>query len=392
MTHAKPRTAVTYFSDDTSVQTRQLLARYQLVVLGMTAWKTQGDNPAQAHVTGIKALNPSIKIAPYLKLTDFWDPTYTYDPAYTFWQSVNANDWWLRNASGSRIAAQTGYYHINSTAWTRQAANGDRYPQARARWETANLLSKMKGIDYAYIDGVVPNPLIDADYRDIGTTQSKTDPTIIAAYRKGFVDYLNTIRALNPGIKLLPSSLDLGVPEYKGQYEGQYRECLMGKSWSHENRLGWTAMMQDYRAALANTKAPKTVVLGACTENGTDPATYPAHYRYGLASTLLEDGYYSWADLAHQRYRGLPWFDESGAPLGTAAEAPPTAPTASGIWLRRYTNGVVLVNPSKTTAASIDVGPGYKHIQGTIDPVVNNGQPARIVTLQPRSGLVLIKQ
>ena len=392
MTHAKPKTAVTYFSDSTAVELRPLLARYQMVILGMTAWKTRGGNPAQEHVTAIKALNPSIKIAPYLKLTDFWDPAYTYDPAYTFWQSVNANDWWLRNASGSRIGAQTGYYHINSTAWTRQDANGDRFPQARAKWETANLLSKMKGIDYGYIDGVVPNPLIDADYMGIGTTQSRTDPTIIAAFRKGFVDYTNKLRELNPGLKLLPSSLDLSVPEYKGRFEGQYRECLMGKSWSHETRLGWAGMMQDYRASLANTKAPKTVVLGACTEKGTDPATYPAHYRYGLASTLLEDGYFSWADTANQGYQGLHWFDESGAPLGTAAEAPPTAPTASGIWLRRYTNGVVLVNPSKTTAASIDVGPGYKHIQGAIDPVVNNGQPARIVTLQPRSGLVLLKQ
>jgi hypothetical protein len=392
VTHAKPRTAVTYFNDSVAADTRPLLARYQLVILGMTAWKTRGTNPAQEHVSGIKALNPSIIIAPYVKMTELEDPTYTNDPIYPLWQSVNANDWWLRNAAGGRIAGYPGNYNMNSTAWTRQDANGDRFPQARAKWDTANLLSKMQGINYVFIDGVVPNPLIDADYRGIDTNQSKTDPTIIAAFRKGFVDYLNTIRALNPGLKMLPSSLDLSVPEYKGQYEGQYRECLMGKSWSHEDRLGWTAMMQDYRAALANTKAPKTVVLGACTENGTNPATYPAHYRYGLASTLLEDGYYSWADRAHQGYRGLPWFDESGAPLGTAAEAPPTAPTASGIWLRRYTNGMVLVNPSKTTAASIDVGPGYKHILGTIDPVVNNGQPARIVTLQPRSGLVLIKQ
>ena len=142
--------------------------------------------------------------------------------------------------------------------------------------------------------------------------------------------------------------------------------------------------------ALANTKAPKTVVLGGCSAAGTNPATWPAEYRYGLASALLEDGYHSFQENGD--YKALPWYDEGDAPLGTAAEAPPTAPTSSGIWMRRYTNGVVLVNPSKTTAASINVGAGYKHLKGTKDPVVNNGLPVSTVTLQPRSGLVLIKQ
>ncbi len=60
--------------------------------------------------------------------------------------------------------------------------------------------------------------------------------------------------------------------------------------------------------------------------------------------------------------------------------------------MRRYTNGLVLVNPSKTTAASINVGAGYQYIKGTIDPGFNTGLPVSTVTLQPRSGLLLVKQ
>ena len=60
--------------------------------------------------------------------------------------------------------------------------------------------------------------------------------------------------------------------------------------------------------------------------------------------------------------------------------------------MRRYTNGVALVNPSKTSTLSIDLGTGYKHLSGTIDPVVNNGIAERIVSLPPRSGLIMIKQ
>ena len=60
--------------------------------------------------------------------------------------------------------------------------------------------------------------------------------------------------------------------------------------------------------------------------------------------------------------------------------------------MRHYTNGIVLVNPSKTTAATIDIGAGYKHLTGTQDPTINNGQPERMITLQPRTGLLMIKQ
>jgi hypothetical protein len=86
------------------------------------------------------------------------------------------------------------------------------------------------------------------------------------------------------------------------------------------------------------------------------------------------------------------WFDEFGAPIGTAVDAPPTAPAQSGIWLRRYSNGLVLVNPSKTATASIDVGPGYKRLAGAQDPAVNNGQAQQVISLGPRQGLLMIRQ
>jgi hypothetical protein len=60
--------------------------------------------------------------------------------------------------------------------------------------------------------------------------------------------------------------------------------------------------------------------------------------------------------------------------------------------MRRYENGLVLVNPSKTATATIDVGPGYKRISGPQDPTVNNGQAESTVTLGPRQGLLMTRQ
>jgi len=365
-----------------SATTQQQVARYGFAILGMTTWKSA--TALQSHINNIKSLNPSIKLAQYVMLQEIQDFPST-DPNYPKWLAVNSNNWWHRNATGARTQWTANYaaYNINITDWAPADANGQRWHQVKAKYDNDRLFNNMKGLDYVYMDGF-DVPLSDGDWKRIGTNQSRTDPEIVSAYRKGNVNYVNSVRALNPGLKFIGNSASIETAEYKNQLEGVYRECLLGKSWSLETWAGWTRMMDSYRVALANTRTPKDVIFGACS-----PTADPALYRFGLASALLENGYYS---FSVNGYQAFPWFDESGAPLGTAAEVPPTAPTASGIWMRRYTNGVVLVNPSKTTAASIDVGPGYKHLQGTIDPVVNNGQPARVVTLQPRSGLVLIKQ
>ena len=55
-------------------------------------------------------------------------------------------------------------------------------------------------------------------------------------------------------------------------------------------------------------------------------------------------------------------------------------------------SGVELVNSSKTTSFLVNVGAGYNYVKGTIDPGFNTGLPVSTVTLQPRSGLLLVKQ
>jgi hypothetical protein len=110
--------------------------------------------------------------------------------------------------------------------------------------------------------------------------------------------------------------------------------------------------------------------------------------RYGLASALMDDGWFI--------YRGLNpvdppwWYDEYDAPIGQPAEGPPTAPMAGGIWARRFSNGIALVNPGKTPATAT-LPAGYRRITGSQDPSVNNGQPVTSVTMPPRSGLLLLK-
>jgi hypothetical protein len=275
-------------------------------------------------------------------------------------------------------------YEVNPTTWAPPNSSGKRWPQWKAEYDSSSLLRTLTGLNYVYTDNVMFQPRYDADLMRKGTNQSRNDPTIMAAFRQGYVSYWNSLRAQNPTLKMLGNAdNDLSYPEYKGQMEGAFNECLMGKSWSLETWAGWDKMMERYRTHIANTKAPHDVIFQACGISGANPA----QARYGFASALLENGYFAYTVTG----LAVPyWADEFSAPLGTAVDAPPKAPTSSGIWMRRYSNGVVLVNPGNSTL-SIDLGDGYKHIKGTKDPVINNGLAERVVSLPPRSGLIMVK-
>jgi hypothetical protein len=347
--------------------------------MGMTYWQTMINN--------LRAMNPNIKLAQYVVLNEWTTNTTSasldYYPPY---QAIQGSNWWVRYSSGALVqwTGAFGNYEVNVTNWAPTNSAGQRWPQWKASFDTTSVIRNLRGLNYIYIDNVMWQPRYDADLRRIGSNQSRNDPTIQAAFRNGYVSYWNSLRSLNPGLGLIGNAdNDLSYVEYKGKLNAAFNECLMGKSWSLETWGGWATMMKRYRATLANTTTPSDVILQACGINGANPA----QARYGFASALMENGRYAYT------VTGLTdpyWADEFDAPIGTPAEAPPTGPTASGIWMRRYTNGVALVNPGNSTL-SIDLGTGYKHVKGTKDPVINNGLAQRVVSLPPRSGLIMIK-
>ena len=300
---------------------------------------------------------------------------------------MEKNDWWVYNAAGQHVTWTTAYGTdlVNITAWARTDSSGRRYPQWLGDYYGAKFGS-LKGLDYVMVDNVwyMPRPRTGAmDWKRNGTNQLSSDPEIRTAYREGQAAFWSRLRSKMPGIKILGNADNtLDYPEFKGKLEGVLYECAFGKSWSSLNR-GWDGMMAQYRAMLANAASPKDVVLQGCGPDGLELNLL----RLGLASALLENGWFAYTITGES----LPyWADEYDAPLGTASEAPPTAPTASGIWMRKYSNGIVLVNPG-TTTASVNIGPGYKRLRGTQDPVTNNGLAVSTVTLLPNTGIILVK-
>jgi hypothetical protein len=297
-------------------------ARFGFVILGM--YPSMGVSTMQATINGIRAANPAVKIAQYTVLNEMMGTATTSNDEYASVTQITTQDWWVRDAAGAKVqwTADFNNFEVNLTSWAPADATGKRWPQWKAGNDVKTVFGLLSGIDYVFTDNTMFQPRYDADHMRVGTNQSRNDPAIQSAFRKGFVDFWTSLRAQLPGIKVMGNvDSDINQAEFTGQMEGAFNECLMGKSWSIESWGGWQMMMSRYRATLANTKAPNAVIFQNCP--GT--TVNLQQMRYGFASAMLENGYYAYTvDGTTASF----WFDEFSAPLGSASEAPPTAASA----------------------------------------------------------------
>jgi hypothetical protein len=137
---------------------------------------------------------------------------------------------------------------------------------------------------------------------------------------------------------------------------------------------------------MSAVNAPKLVIF-----NQQDVPTNYQSMRYGLASCLMNDGYYNFTSNT-STYSGFYWFDEFSANLGTETSTPPTAAWQKGVWRRDFSNGIALVNPKGNGAQTVQLGGTFVKIKGTQAPSINNGQTVTSVTLQDRDGIILLRQ
>ena len=143
-------------------------------------------------------------------------------------------------------------------------------------------------------------------------------------------------------------------------------------------------MMEQYQTTLANAQNNLAIMTVA------GPATDYKTMRYGLASCLMDNGYYYYTSL-EDHYRSALWFDEFDAKLGRAIDPPQFAPWQNGVYRRRFENGMALVNPKGNGAQTVRIEEGYRKIAGRQDPATNNGRAVTSVTIPDRDGLILIR-
>jgi putative glycosyl hydrolase-like family 15 (GHL15) protein len=391
-----PRTAGTLYGNpdnyDDPAYGKQI-ARLDAAIIktypGRASW-----NPA---IQAIKDINPDIKILLYVNGNELGDPSvvgkgHALD---TYRAKLDKMKWWLYTSypGGSRVRSQFGpqYFIINNTPATQPDENGMTAMDWIARYFVDDYYKRNNKIDGFFLDNVFWRPNVDGDWDRDGKIDLKSDPKAAKILRSGYKSWYTTVRQLMPG-KLQTGNIgsfgedNASIGEFEGLINGGLCEGMIGKSWSVEQWKGWAVMMTRYHRVMANVIEPKIVVFN----QWGDPKDYQA-VRYGLTSTLMDDGYYSFTNTA-KGYSGVYWFDEFDAKLGQATSIPPTKAWQNGVFRRDFEGGIALVNPKGNGAKEVTLEGEFVKLKGSQAPAVNNGATVTKVKLADRDGIILLRK
>lgn len=384
----KPRVAALDYSSQgtvTSTVRKDQLARFNVVIVGIA--KSYGGSNHIAFCDYLRNINPAVKIFNYCNQSEVQDPPLSTDHTEAF-NKVDAEDWWVRTSGGTRTRqfAQNNRYDVNFSMHCPVDGSGKRWNRWRAEWDGDKVATG--AYDGAFLDNMIQRLRVDpsgniGDWNLNGSNETySTDPNHATnlMIRAGNQEYMDWHKTLRP-TRLLMGNIDIGLaPVFGDTLEYAFMEGVMGASYSLETYSTWEAMMAIYEQVSA---AHEWVVFNVHLSGDTDYAMM----RYGLATCLLLDNGIFCARSGSSYENFSPWFDEYYAELGDPAAS---KELITGIWRRRYANGCVLVNPSKTSSATIDLtGQGYYRINGT-QSTENDGSAVAEVSLLPRSGLVLV--
>lgn len=188
---------------------------------------------------------------------------------------------------------------------------------------------------------------------------------------------------------------------------------------------GWPNLKDNYYQGMDFCQAPKMVGLGTRLPaiDGSQAASWPVGagttltqvtagsaleyqlMRYGLCTTLLDDGYFAPGVSGTYDWSKLRWYDEYGDDsltqvnvkrgyLGTPLSTRPTSATWAqgpmGVWSRQFTNGIAIVNPRGNGSQTVTLPKSYQLLTGTQQPTVNTGAVVSSLTIPDGDGRILI--
>lgn len=354
-------------------------------------WGPFDGKTMQSIVGELRGSNPSIVVINYTNVTETRDTKPVMaDKVFSELGPNKKGDWWLRTASGDRTSHWRGNFTINISSYVTADSQGKRYPEWLADYYNSALFNKVD-FDGVFGDVMTAEPFVVADWDGDGTNDQTDSAKAIQANSEGHIAYMNRWAELQPS-NLTCGNIGSWFHPSKQMPAGynQLLDCgllegYMGRSWSIEGWGGWNAMMTSYRASLKTLREPKIAML-----NVTVAKDDYRSMRYGLASALMDDGYFVIDPTGDCLWCWQYWYDEFDVDLGFPVDQPQTAPWSDGVYRREFDNGVVLVNPRGNGSRTVNVGSGLKRFRGTQAPSFNDGSSVTTLTLADADGIILV--
>ena len=372
------------------------LARQSVMVLSNYPGMTPDGVTMQTAISQIKAKNPNALVFTYVNANQLRSDQSLKSRSWgPYRRKIDSMKWWAYSDKAQTQLVGAGFdtagdYAINTTLFTPKDKSGYNAITWETHFFVSTYAATTPAIDGFFMDNAFWRPYIDADWNHDGVVDSQKDPVVQSWFRQGYASYFNTVKSLMPGKYQLANIGDWGQPnstitEYQGLVSGGVLEGYIGKSWSVETYAGWAATLAQYRKVMSAVAAPKLVIF-----NQWGSETDYQGARYGLATCLMDDGYWSFTDSKRQYY-GVAWFDELDNNLGFG-QPKPTAAWQKGVWRRDFDNGIALVNPKGNGVQTVTLETAYVKIKGSQDPVTNSGATVTAVTLQDRDGIILLRK
>lgn len=354
------------------------LARWDMLVLDVDQQQRYPD-----YLRRLKQMNPSIKILAYVSSCEIAQARFLEGREFPMGRMAAdiQDSWYLRAPNGSRTEFWPGSSLLNVT--NLGPSNGERWNSYLPRfirdtvmssgvWDGIFLDNTFVGISY-FARGPVD---LDRDGR------AETDADANAKWQAATRELIGKIHAANPNALLV------------GNGGTAYSDILNGILLENFPSWNWNENLKEYRDAIAKNRSPKIGSINVNTKNEARPQDF-RQMRFGLTSTLMDDGYYSF-DQGDWNHNVIWWYDEYTAPIGSprgaARKLADQPSTASGaVWMRQYERGLAIVNATDATR-KITLPGVYEKLRGTQDASVNNGALIRSVDIGAKDGIILLGQ
>lgn len=377
------------WSIDSEEEVEQL-AKWDLIIADVHQEKN-----SRKRLEKIKEINPDIKIIAYISLADIRPDAAELPegvPRQIIGQSLKDNPGWITHLSNGNPAEWwPTYYIMNVTDNAPKNAQGQRFNDFFPQYIR---------------EEVIQDPLWDGVFYDnLWTGVSFVSPHI-DLNQDGIADAPDVAnQQWQDGVReILQKTRKYAKQDRKkfiitGNGGIEYHDSVNGVAFEHFPNTtygAWIDSMEKYYFILRNALPRQYAIINANVGNSGKNTDYKK-FRYGLTSTLLSDGYYSF-DNGDKSHTEKWYFDEYDAVLGEPISGAynllnPAHPTQlrEGVWRRDYESASVIVN-STTKPRTINLRTGLEKIKGVQDPKFNSGEVIGKITIPAKDGIVLLQR
>ncbi len=330
----------------------------------------------------IRTLNPDIIILPYVA-TVSWNDAYWVDSLHEAMYDDIQSSWWLEDGDGDQVSVWPNTRALN--------LNTDWVPYLASHVKDVVLAS-------GYWDGVYFDEVqdsiswlgdVDVDRDGQTDTASQAD----ALWAKNYEELFRTTRELI-GDDYIIMTNGSSNPDFFPYLNGRMFETFPS---SHNTLAEWENMVGEYQEVESGVAYTPINMINVNTDNtgGQGSQTDYQSVRFGLTTTLLGDGYFSY-DESTYNHASLWSYDEFDAFLGAPKSNlqnvynPQQTSIDQGVWLREFEEGQVIVNAT-TETKTIRLDGEFEKLHGTQDPEVNDGSIVYEVTIPSQDGIILLR-